>query len=150
MQLTNAQITEVKRATEGTKNDRHWTLYNLKMEGKTFGLFRSDEDYVPLEGDVVSFVEYEEKQNGKFVNRTIKKFVMGEAPKPQMNKIIDFIPDSMLFSYIKDMEIASPESVKSTLSNRIERVIKGVFLAKRLLQQDTFEPQPPDDDPIPY
>jgi len=150
MQLTNAQITEVKRVKDGTKKDGvHWTLYSLKMEGKSFGLFRGDNDYVPVVGDIAASVEYDEQQDGKFTNRTIKKFVMPEGqPKPQARPI-EVFPDSMLFAYIKDMEIASPESVKSTLSNRIERVIKGVFLAKKLLQQDSWQQEPPEDE-IPY
>lgn len=150
MQLTNVKIEEAKKVKEGTGDRGPWELWRLTIDGKQFIKFRTGGENLEA-GREIALAEYEVKEQTKngvvYKNLSITKLVWADSPMdaktdnlppmPTKAPVIE-IPDSMLFSYIKDMDnaavSASPEKATVDLETRAKSVARVFLIVKDVLR----------------
>ena len=112
--LTNQTIisTNVKRT--GTSNKGPWTLVEVQLSGhqKAMGYFPDGDDKPELSpGDVIEYLEYSEKQNGKYVNLSIDVIKMGTTSTQPISTNSVVTPSRTV---VRDEELSIDQSVTAS------------------------------------
>jgi hypothetical protein len=69
----------------GEKNGRKWTIFNVVINGEKFSTFDTKySQHIGTEGTW----EYEEKQNGQYVNRTLSRYPEAKTPNANADESI--------------------------------------------------------------
>jgi hypothetical protein len=77
-QLSNVEVEYSDLKKSGTSNGKNgpfeWNRYSLKINGEYYTYFQSGKKPIIKKGDILLYVEYSEKQNGEYLNKTIEDF----------------------------------------------------------------------------
>jgi len=84
---TNVTIRKVFKGKSGEGQYGSWIAWDVYFDGSDnkYRYFSDGKKPVPVVGQKIAFMEFEVVKKGQYINRTIKKMVLGQTPteKPQ-------------------------------------------------------------------
>jgi len=164
-QLVGARITKVYEGKSGEGKYGPWKAYSFytdKTGDDRFDYFQSGKKPVPVVGMIIAFAEYEEKQEGEYLNRKVDKFTLAEgqeqpaqkqtsgkkettpsknghvAPSPYSGT--EFKDKCVLIAYAKDLLVAKITHDPKFAETSLKDLMRGAVLAGLHAYQTLLNP----------